>query len=106
MSAAYSSGAARRIIWTLFVTQSRGSAALIANATINPIVGTKLSQQPALAGLPGTLLLLGAASAARPAGYLMQRVGRRWGLALGFFVGLAGMIVGGTAIVGHSFPLF
>jgi MFS family permease len=106
MSAAYSSAAARRITWVLFVTQSLGSAALIANATVNPIVGTKLSGQQALAGLPGTLLLLGAASAARPAGYLMQRLGRRWGLALGFFVGLAGMVVGGLAIVGHSFSLF
>jgi MFS family permease len=106
MSVTYSAGAARRITWTLFVTQSLGSAALIANATVNPIVGAELSGADALAGLPGTLLLLGAAGAAQPAGHLMQRVGRRWGLALGFFVGLAGMIVGGVAIVAHSFALF
>ena len=106
MTVAYSAGAARRITWTLFVAQSIGSAALIANATVNPIVGVELSGQKALAGLPSTLLLLGAASAAQPAGYLMQRVGRRWGLALGFFVGLLGMIVGGVAIVANNFPLF
>src|SRR5262245_45551750 len=106
MSVAYSAGAARRITWTLFVAQSLGSAALIANATVNPIVGAKLSGSDALAGLPSTLLLLGAASAAQPAGYLMQRVGRRWGLALGFFIGLVGMIVGGIAIVMQSFALF
>jgi MFS family permease len=88
------------------VAQSIGSAALIANATVNPIVGAELSGNDALAGLPSTLLLLGAASASQPAGYLMQRVGRRWGLALGFFVGLVGMIVGGFAIVTHSFALF
>src|ERR1044072_1025957 len=105
MTVAYSAGAARRITWTLFATQSLGSAALIANATVNPIVGARLSGHDALAGLPSTLLLIGAASAAQPAGYLMQRVGRRWGLALGFFIGLAGMIIGGGAIVAHSFAL-
>src|SRR5262245_65915875 len=106
MTVVYSDGAARRITWILFVAQSIGSAALIANATVNPIVGAELSGNDALAGLPSTLLLLGAASAAQLAGYLMQRVGRRWGLALGFFVGLVGMIVGGIAIVAHNFPLF
>jgi MFS family permease len=106
MTVVYSNVAARRITWTLFVAQSLGSAALIANATVNPIVGVELSGREALAGLPSTLLLIGAASAAQPAGYLMQRVGRRWGLALGFLVGLLGMIVGGVAIVVHSFALF
>src|SRR5262245_66685399 len=106
MDVTYSAKAARRITWTLFVTQSLGSAALIANATVNPIVGAKLSGSDALAGLPSTLLLLGAASAAQPAGKLMQRMGRRWGLALGFFLGTLGMIVGGIAIVTHLFALF
>jgi MFS family permease len=105
MSVHYSTRAIRRIITTLFITQSLGSAALIANATVNPIVGATLSGRDDLAGLPGTLLLLGAASAAHPAGRLMERVGRRWGLALGFAIGLAGMIIGGTAIVIHSFLL-
>src|SRR5262249_56504110 len=106
MNAAYSISAARRITWTLFVTQSLASAALIANATVNPIVGAKLSGNDALAGLPGTLLLLGAASAAQPAGRLMQHVGRRWGLALGFFLGTAGMIIGGIALRADPFPPF
>lgn len=100
------SRATRQIVTTLFVTQSLGSAALIANGTVNAIIGAKLSGRDDLAGLPGTLLLLGAASAAQPAGRLMARVGRRWGLALGFFTGLAGMLIGGTAIIAHSFPLF
>src|SRR5262249_44522156 len=102
----YSHSAARRIVATLFVAQCFGSAALIANATVNSIVGAKLSGRDDLAGLPGTLLLMGAALAAPWAGRHMQRFGRRPGLALGFFVGMAGMVVGGVAIVGQSFPLF
>lgn len=106
MRLTYSTGAARRIAWTLFVTQSLASAALIANATVNPIIGAKLSGQDALAGLPGTLLLLGAAGAAYPAGWLMERAGRRGGLALGFLSGLAGMLIAGVSVVAHVFPWF
>ncbi len=106
MSITYSPSAARRIITTLFISQSLGSAALIANATVNPIAAVALSGRDGLAGLPGMLLLLGAASTAQPAGRAMERIGRRLGLAAGFFVGMVGMIVGGVAIVAHLFPLF
>lgn len=106
MSIAYSSRAARRITWTLFVTQSLALAAVIANSTVNPIIGAQLSGQDALAGLPSTLMLVGAASAAYPAGRLMERAGRRGGLALGFFFGLVGMLIAGAAVVGHSFAGF
>ena len=71
----------QRIAQILFITQSLGSAALIANATVNPIVGSKLGGSDILAGVPGTLLLLGAAIASYPAGILMQRIGApvwRW----------------------------
>lgn len=96
----------QRIAQILFITQSLGSAALISNATVNPIVGSKLGGSDVLAGVPGTLLLIGAAVASYPAGMLMQRVGRRPGLALGFFVGSLGMCIGGYAIVVHSFASF
>ncbi len=96
----------QRIAQILFITQSLGSAALIANATVNPIIGAKLGGGDVLAGVPGTLLLIGAAVASYPAGMLMQRVGRRPGLALGFFVGSLGMGIGGYAIVAQSFTIF
>ena len=96
----------QRIAQILFITQSLGSAALISNATVNPIIGSKLGGGDVLAGVPGTLLLIGAAVASYPAGMLMQRVGRRPGLALGFLVGSLGMGIGGYAIIAQSFTIF
>ena len=64
MTISYTPAAARQIVATLFITQCFGSAALIANATVNAIVGATLSGRDDLAGLPGTLLLIGAAGAA------------------------------------------
>jgi MFS family permease len=106
MDVSFSPTVSRRIVTTLFITQCLGSAALIANATVNPIVGAKLAGRDDLAGLPGTLLLVGAATAAPSAGRMMARWGRRSGLALGFFVGVLGMVVAGFAIVTHAFLLF
>lgn len=96
----------RRIVATLFITQSLALAGFIANVAVNAIVGAELSGTQALSGLPGTLMLLGAATAAYPAGWLMQRLGRRPGLTLGFIVGAIGMLVSGSAVLLHTFPLF
>jgi MFS family permease len=96
----------RRIMMTLFASQSLASAAFVANATVNSIVGAELSGDPGLAGLPGTLLLIGAACAAYPAGRLMHRIGWRPGLTLGLCIGLIGMLIGGIAVVIHSFFWF
>lgn len=97
---------ARRIAGTLFVTQSMASAAFIANIAVNSIVGADLSGNPALAGLPSTILLAGAATAAYPAGRFMQRFGRRPGLVLGFLAGMLGMAIDAVAIIFGSFALF
>src|SRR4029079_14838851 len=106
MTISYTPAAARRIVTTLFITQCFGSAALIANATVNAIVGATLSGRDALDRLPGTLLLIGAAGAAPWAGRLMQRRGRGPGLALGFFIGMAGMSISGATMIIHSSALF
>src|SRR5258706_7605458 len=99
MKPAFSPGVTRRIMVTLFASQSLASAAFVANTTINPIVGAELSGEPGLAGLPATLLLIGAACAAFPAGRLIQRAGWRPGLTLGLFAGLMGMLVGSVGII-------
>ncbi len=102
----YTPRLARRLTATLFVVQSLASASLIANAAVNPIIGARLGGTDALAGLPGTMLLLGAAVASYPAGQLMQRVGRRNGLALGFGLGALGMLLGALGINTQSLLVF
>lgn len=96
----------RRIISALFLAQSLASAAFIANIAVNAIVGARLSGNDALAGLPSTLMLAGAAIAAYPAGRAMQRFGRRPGLIIGMLLGLSGMVIDGIAVISHSLTLF
>src|SRR5215211_4717422 len=106
MSISYSSRVTRRLTNTLFIAQCLSSAALIANIQVNPIVGAKLSGHVELAGVGGTLLLIGAAISAHFSGRFMQRHGRRLGLALGFLIGTIGMLISGIGVVSGSFMLF
>jgi MFS family permease len=106
ISISYSSRVARRLTNTLFIAQCLSSAALIANIQVNPIVGARLSGHIELAGVAGTLLLVGAAISAHFSGRFMQRFGRRAGLALGFLVGAIGMLISGLGVVFGSFMLF
>jgi MFS family permease len=96
----------RRITGALFVAQSFGSAGFIAAATINSLAGAKLSGQPALAGVPSGIYLIGGALAAFGWGYSMDRLGRRGGLVLGLLLGVIGAGVAGAALVTRSFEFF
>jgi MFS family permease len=88
----------RRATIGLFLTQSIASAALLASTTVNPLVAAHLTGQDALAGLPGALMLVGASLAAYPAGQLMGRIGRRYGLLIGCLVATAGGVICGLSV--------
>ena len=81
---------ARKITWTLFAAQSLGSASFISAATLNSILGARLGGSAAYAGLPSAVYLLGGALAAPLWSLLMNRLGRRNGLALGILIGVIG----------------
>jgi MFS family permease len=81
---------ARRITFVLFLAQSLASAGFIAAATLNSILGVKLSGGSAWAGVPSAVYLLGGAFAASAWGYSMDIIGRRNGIALGLCIGVAG----------------
>jgi MFS family permease len=99
-------GIARKITRTLFLSQGVVSAALITTGTVNSIAGAELSGVIAWAGLPATVLLISAALGALTWGLLMERIGRRGGLAIGLVIGALGAFSAGTAIWRESFPLF
>jgi MFS family permease len=97
---------ARKITNTLFAAQSLGSAGFIAVSTVSSIVGAMLSGNPALAGLPSAVYLIGSALAALIAGIIMDRIGRRKALTLGLIFGMGGSALAAIAIISKSFPLF
>lgn len=95
----------RRITATLFAGQSLFTAAVIAMATVIPIVATDLTGDPSQAGLPSAITNLAAAPAAFLLGLLWERVGRRGGLALGLAFGIGGALVSLAAVQTGSFGL-
>jgi MFS family permease len=96
----------RRIVATIFAVSSLVSAAQIAYFTLTSIIAADLSGTDSLAGVPGTLSMVGRALSAYPLGWLMGRVGRRYGLSLGLLFGLVGTLMSALAIGSGSFWMF
>ena len=96
----------RRLTTTLFLAQSVFSAAMIISFAVLPILAARLSGQDSAAGLPSTISLVGRAAAAYPFGWLMDRIGRRLGLSLGYGVGAVGMALTAWGVTVGSFFWF
>ena len=90
-------GVEKKITRTLFLSQSVVSAALITTGTVNSITGAELSGVIAWAGLPTTVLLISSALGALILGFVMERIGRRNGLAIGLLIGAIGGLSAGSA---------
>ncbi|MFN4293222.1 MAG: MFS transporter [Thermoflexales bacterium] len=102
----FRSGALLRVTFGLMLAQSLAQAAHSAAVTVNTLAAVQLSGQKALGGLAGMAVLGGSALAAYPAGYLMARLGRRHGLALGAVTASLGAGLAGFGIVRASFFAF
>ena len=101
----YSESVRKRLLYTLFTTQSLFSAGQIAVFTLIAIVATRLSGTESVAGLPSSTLTFAQAFAAFPVALLMGRFGRRLGLTLGYVLGTLGGLFGVLAITQNMFPL-
>jgi MFS family permease len=99
-------GVQRKIIITLFLSQSVVSAAMITTGTVNSIVGAELSGMIAWAGLPVTILLLSAALGAFSWGLLIEKIGRRNGLGIGLLLGIFGGLFAALAIWQKTYLLY
>lgn len=96
----------RRLIITLFVVSSLNSAAMIASFVLTPIISYSLSGRVQLIGLPNALSMVGRAGAGYPLGWLLDKAGRRIGLAVGLSFVIFGMLVSASAISAGSLVAF
>lgn len=97
---------ARKITVVLLLSQGLSSAGFIAAFTVNALVAVDLTGQPAMAGVPGALYVLGQACGAMVWGLSMEWTGRRRGLAFGQGLGVIGSALAMAAVVHRSFPVF
>ena len=93
----------RRIKWTLFATQSFGSAGLLVASTVTPIVGAALSGKAGWAGVPAFFYWTGGALFALLWGRLMDLIGRRRTLVTGLVVGVVGASIAAASVAAGSF---
>ncbi len=97
----------QKINFTLLASQSLFSAALIISFTVGSIIVVELAGgNRQWTGVPPTIVLVGAALIAYPMGRLMDRIGRRPGLSLGYLFGVAGAVTAGWAVIIRSLPMF
>ncbi len=96
----------KRIVSTLFLSQSFFTASTIAAFTLTPIISSTLSGSDNWAGLPNTVVLLGRAGFALPFGYLMDRLGRRLALSGGYSMAIVGSIISAWSILNSNYLLF
>lgn len=96
---------ARRITRVLFFSQCLSSAGFVAAFTVNALVAVELTGLPAAAGIPGGTYVAGQAGGALLWGYVMERFGRRPGIAGGQAVGVLGSFLAAAGVLGRSFAM-
>ena len=96
----------RRLLGTLFSAQSVSNAAQSVSFTTLPLAAYFLTGTEAVAGIPATVTLVGRAMIAYPIGWLMDRVGRRLGIALGLLLSVFGTSLLAAGVMRGSFSLF
>jgi MFS family permease len=93
----------RRIVGSLFGAQSLFSAAIIISFTLTSIISVDLSGNENVAGLPSTVTLISRAALAYPIGWLLDRLGRRMGLSIGYLIGVTGALISAWSVISGSF---
>ena len=96
----------QRLTWLLFLGQSASSAAFLAGSTVGAIAAVQMTGSPIYAGLPSAAYQFGGALSAYPAARIMERLGRRWGLVLGYALGITGAALAVAATDLAWFGLF
>jgi MFS family permease len=88
---------------TLFTAQVCGSTGHSMSLAVGAIVAAEITGTSVWSGMPVAIGALGAALASWPLSRLMERLGRRPGLALGYGVAALGAALGTVGVVAGSF---
>lgn len=96
----------RRIVLVLLAGQALFTTSTIIAFTLTSIVAVELTGNDKMTGVPTTLTLAGRAVMAYPLGWLMDRAGRRFGLSLGYLIGIVGALVSAWGVLEGSAAAF
>ena len=95
-----------RNILILLVCQLISATGAIVLVTLGGIIGAKLTQNPALATLPISIMVISIAATAIPATVLMRKVGRTRGFAMASICSVASVLLAAYALSVSSFTIF
>jgi len=100
----------QRLVATLFLAHGSLIAANVASFALMPIVATQMMGESA-AGVPSTVGMVGRAAAGFPMGWMMDKLGRRFGLSLGYVVAIIGCLLaffslGWASFIGFCLGMF
>jgi MFS family permease len=91
------------VLTTCQLISATGSIVMV---TLGGLVGAKLTNDPAFATLPVSIMVVAVAATTVPASLLMQRIGRARGFAAGSLCAAAGSAIAVVALSRASFSLF
>lgn len=95
----------KKTMIVVIASQMFGGAGLAAGITVGALLAQDMLGTEGYAGVPAALFTLGSAASALLVGRLSQRLGRRIGLATGFFGGGIGAVGVVLAAIFNSIPL-
>ena len=95
----------RKLMATLFAAQVCGSTGHSMSLAVGAIMAAAITGTNTWSGMPVAVAALGAALASWPLSRLMQRAGRRPGLALGYGLAVVGAVLGMVGVAIGSFAV-
>jgi len=95
-----------RNILVLLVCQLISATGAIVVVTLGGIIGSKLTQNPAFATLPISIMVISIAATTIPATVLMRKVGRKLGFSMASLCAVVAVLLAAYALSAGSFSLF
>lgn len=89
----------------LFGGAAVGATGFFAGLAVAPLAAEELTGAVRWSGLPGAMGIVGTAAGAAIVGGLLRRVSRRFGLTVGYVLGIVGAVLAVVALRAGSFPL-